>query len=166
MKSQKKNLGLIMTTLILILGVHACQKVNSPVPSGNRLIPNATDSKEASYTMVVFLGHDAKNCPGCVLLGGRLYHIECQGPGDKCMAASAVTLNTVGTTVTATTTDTFGLTSGDFFFMPDRSLNYTDEDNNRIFLNIPEQLVFRDTATKQFTFTGLFFSDGPVYSNE
>jgi hypothetical protein len=49
--------------------------------------------------------------------------------------------------------------------MPDRSLNYTDENNNRIFLNIPEQLLFRDSTTQQFTFTGLFFSDGPVYDN-
>ena len=155
-----------MTTLILILGVHACQKANTPGSSGNRLIPNVTGSKDASYTMIVFLGHDAKNCPGCVLLGGRLYHIECQGPGDKCMAASAVTINANGNNITATTTDTFGLTSGDFFLMPDRSLNYTDEGNNRIFLNIPEQLVFRDTATKQFTFTGLFFSNTAAYSND
>ena len=63
-------------------------------------------------------------------------------------------------------TDTFGLTSADFFLMPDRSLSYTDENNNRIFLNIPEQLLFRDSTTQQFTFTGLFFSDGPVYSND
>ena len=62
-------------------------------------------------------------------------------------------------------TDTFGLTSADFFLMPDRSLSYTDENNNRIFLNIPEQLLFRDSTTQQFTFTGLFFSDGPVYDN-
>ena len=75
-------------------------------------------------------------------------------------------LDTVGTDVIATTMDTFGLTSQDFFLMPDRSLNYTDEDNNRIFLNIPGQLLFRDTATQQFTFTGLFFSDEPAYSNE
>ena len=81
------------------------------------------------------------------------------------MAASAVTLNQSGTAVTATTTDTFGLTSEDFFLMPDRSLNYTDENNNRIFLNIPEQILFRDSTTQQFTFTGLFFSDGPVYDN-
>ena len=75
-------------------------------------------------------------------------------------------LDTVGTDVIATTTDTFGLTTEDFFLMPDRSLNYTDENNNRIFLNIPEQLLFRDSTTQQFTFTGLFFSDGPVYSND
>ena len=75
-------------------------------------------------------------------------------------------LDTVGTDVIATTMDTFGLTTEDFFLMPDRSLNYTDEDNNRIFLNIPGQLLFRDTATQQFTFTGLFFSDEPAYSND
>jgi hypothetical protein len=70
-----------------------------------------------------------------------------------------------GSFVTATTTDTFDLTSDDFFLMPDRSLNYTDENNNRIYLNIPEQLVWRDTATLQFTFTGLTFSTSPLYTN-
>jgi hypothetical protein len=34
-----------------------------------------------------------------------------------------------------------------------------------MYLNIPEQLVFRDTATLQFTFTGLFFTDAPEYTN-
>ena len=36
-------------------------------------------------------------------------------------------LDTVGTDVIATTMDTFGLTTEDFFLMPDRSLSYTDE---------------------------------------
>ncbi|MBQ6157025.1 MAG: hypothetical protein IJK22_10540, partial [Bacteroidales bacterium] len=58
-----------------------------------------------------------------------------------------------------------GLTSENIFLMPDRSLNYTDENNNRIFLNIPAQLVYRDTVTQQFTFTGLFFSTTAAYSN-
>ncbi|MBR4911877.1 MAG: hypothetical protein IKZ54_03440, partial [Bacteroidales bacterium] len=71
-----------------------------------------------------------------------------------------------GAAVTATTTDTFGLTSEDIFLMPARSLNYTDANNNRIFLNIPAQLLYRDTTTQQFTFTGLFFSDRAAYSND
>ena len=85
------------------------------------------------------------------------------GDGHICLTSAAVSLNQVGADLTATTTDTFGLTSEDFFNMPDRSLNYTDENNNRIFLNIPAQLVCRDTATKQFTFTGLSFTDRPLY---
>jgi hypothetical protein len=49
--------------------------------------------------------------------------------------------------------------------MPDRSLSYTDAGNNRIFLNIPEQMMYRDETTQQFTFTGLFFSETAAYSN-
>ena len=29
----------------------------------------------------------------------------------------------------------------------------------------PEQMVYRDTASQQFTFTGLFFSETAAYSN-
>ncbi len=72
----------------------------------------------------------------------------------------------MGTAITATTTDTFDLTSEDFFLMPDRSLDYVDEKGSHIFLNIPEQVVYRDTATLQFTFTGLFFTNTPAYSND
>ena len=72
----------------------------------------------------------------------------------------------IGSTITATTTDTFGLTSEDFFAMPDRSLYYeTDVNNDRIYLNIPGQMVYRDNTTLQFTFTGLSFTVGPIYSN-
>ena len=87
------------------------------------------------------------------------------GYGHYCRAVAQVTLNVSGTDITATTTDTFDLTSEDFFLMPDRSLNYTDEKGNRIFLNIPGQMVYRDTTTLQFTFTGLFFSETAAYSN-
>ena len=78
---------------------------------------------------------------------------------------SNIRFQTNGTDITATTTDTFGLTTEDFFVMPDRSLNYTDENNNRIFLNIPAQQVYRDSVAQQFTFTGLFFSNTAAYAN-
>ncbi|MBR6176149.1 MAG: hypothetical protein IKQ52_11305, partial [Bacteroidales bacterium] len=101
----------------------------------------------------------------CISINGKPCHIDCMGDGHICLTSAAVSLNQVGADLTATTTDTFGLTTEDFFVMPDRSLNYTDDNNNRIFLNIPAQLVCRDTATKQFTFTGLFFSETPEYTN-
>ena len=96
---------------------------------------------------------------------GQLVHVNCIGTGDDCLRTAAVQLQQVGTEISATTTDTFDLTSDDFFLMPDRSLSYTDEKGNRIFLNIPAQMVYRDTATLQFTFTGLFFSERAAYSN-
>ena len=94
---------------------------------------------------------------------GQLVHVNCIGTGDDCLRTAAVQLQQVGTEISATTTDTFDLTSDDFFLMPDRSLSYTDEKNNRIFLNIPEQMVYRDTTSLQFTFTGLSFTNRPLY---
>ena len=87
------------------------------------------------------------------------------GEGHVCLNSAAVTIDQNGSAITATTTDTFDLTSEDFFLMPDRSLDYVDEKGSHIFLNIPEQMVYRDTATLQFTFTGLFFSETAAYSN-
>ena len=89
------------------------------------------------------------------------------GPGSYCPKSVAVALNQVGSTITATTTDTFDLTFEDFFAMPARSLYYYTEDNNNVvYLNIPEQMVYRDTATLQFTFTGLFLTNVPEYNND
>lgn len=87
------------------------------------------------------------------------------GFGNYCATATSVQLQQIGTDITATTTDTFDLTSEDFFLMPDRSLGFKDDKGNQIFLNIPEQMVYRDTATLQFTFTGLFYSTTAVFAN-
>ena len=126
-----------------------------------------TDNKETStYLMMVMMGHDGTNCPGCVLVNGQLRHVDCQGVGSECLNSSCVELHEVGKELVAITVDTFDLTSEDFFLMPDRSLDYTDDKNNHYYLNIPSQMVYRDSTTLQFTFTGLFFSEGPSYEND
>ena len=157
----------IVIEIILVASLFVgCQKQVSFDKESNRLIPQQTEAKTSNmFTLWFFAGHDADKCPGCITIAGHTMHKDCQGHGNKCRKSSSVILQETGTDITATTTDTFGLTSEDFFLMPDRSLNYTDENNNRIFLNIPEQLVFRDSATLQFTFTGLSFTNTPVYSN-
>ena len=158
---------IVMTVMLLST---SCEKTSSTSNDGyhldNKLIPLPTESKESSYLLTIRVGHSITDCGGsCVTMLGKPYHINCMGYGRVCLTSAAISLDQIGTDVTATTTDTFGLTSEDFFLMPDRSLNYTDENNNRIYLNIPEQLVFRDTVTQQFTFTGLFFSTTAAYSN-
>lgn len=168
-KAMKKVSTLTVLAAILLLG--ACEKesrnVETSPPSPNRVVVIPSDGKTASATILMSeIGHDEKICSGCVLYDGEMIHLDCMGFGNYCRLAAAVQLQQVGTAVTATTTDTFDLTSEDFFLMPDRSLNYTDEKGNRIFLNIPEQIVYRDTATLQFTFTGLFFTNTPAYSND
>jgi len=134
--------------------------------SNHRVVAIPSDGKTES-TMLLFteIGHDAKTCNGCVLVEGQLIHINCMGDGHYCAYATAVQLQQIGATITATTTDTFDLTSEDFFLMPNRSLGFKDDKGNPVFLNIPGQMVYRDTATLQFTFTGLFYSTTAAYSN-
>ena len=160
-----KTTIIIIAYLALSMGCHSCQKdAKTYTDRGDRLIYVQTGEKTGnSYLIFVNLGHSANGCTGCILFNGGWIHVDCQGRGDSCRTATAVTLNQIDNDITATTTDTFGLTNQDFFLMPDRSLSYTDGDDNQIYLNIPAQLVFRDEDTQQFTFTGLSFSGRPLY---
>ena len=88
------------------------------------------------------------------------------GGGNLCTLSTTVNLQQVGSTISITTTDTFNLTSENFFLMPNRSLDYMDQSGLHTYLNIPTQLAYRDTTTLQFTFTGLYFSSKPAYSNQ
>jgi hypothetical protein len=149
----------------------SCTKANDKenLDFCNRVVQDFTDVKESdSYSFRIHVGHHSSDCKGqCIKINGTPTHVDCLGFGHYCPLVSSVSLHQTGTAITATTTDTFGLTSQDFFLMPDRSLYfYTDESNNNVYLNIPEQMVYRDTATLQFTFTGLFFTNVPEYSND
>ncbi len=158
-------------TLLAALLLYACEKEDTQTvtheQSLNRVIALPDDGKTGNSTalLAMAIGHRSNDCKGCIMMNGHVFHIDCMGNGNYCATIAAVQLQQIGTAVTATTTDTFDLTSEDFFLMPDRSLNYTDEKGRRIFLNIPEQIVYRDTATLQFTFTGLSFSETAAYSN-
>ncbi len=149
----------------------ACEKQDSQTimdeQTPNRVItiPGEGKSENATY-FFLNIGHDGKYCNGCVMYNGHMVHMNCMGQGTYCATAAAVQLQQIGTDLVATTVDTFGLTSEDFFNMPARSLNYVDEDNNRVFLNIPAQLVYRDNTTLQFSFTGLSITSGPLYEND
>jgi len=166
---KKMFLYLIVATAMLMCP--SCEKTTDTQGEGylldNKVIPLPTETKGSGYLLTVRIGHSINDCGGsCITINGKPFHFNCMGYGHVCLSSAAVSLNQVGADLTATTTDTFGLTSEDFFNMPDRSLSYMDENNNEIFLNIPAQLVLRDPATQQFTFTGLFFSDAAEYTND
>ena len=161
---------ILFGAFLVLLSLVSCNKNESEVPqqpSLHRVISEqGSDTKTVGqHWLSTEIGHDGKRCPGCIMYHGKRIHRDCMHHGNYCRFVTKVNLAIDSSSVTATTTDTFGLTSEDFFVMPDRSLNYTDENNNRIFLNIPAQMVYRDSVTQQFTFTGLFFSDTAAYSN-
>ena len=163
----KKVLTLALLATLLV----ACEKEETPKDlygqSHYRVITLPANGKTENTTFLQMqIGHDGKTCSGCVLDGGDLIHLDCMGDGNYCAVAAAVQFQINGPVFSATTTDTFDLTSEDFFLMPDRSLDYMDDKGNPIYLNIPSQMVYRDSTTLQFTFTGLFFSEGPAYEND
>lgn len=151
---------------IALFAFSGCQRETTINNStSNRVVVHSDGDKVGDQSILyVLVGHDGSKCPGCVFLNGQWSHVPCQGQGSECSSFASVCINTVGTDITATTTDTFGLTSEDFFNMPARSLS-TGEGGSTAYLNIPAQLVERDTATLQFTFTGLAYSAKPWYNN-
>jgi len=159
------NNSLLSLFLLLMLFLSGCQnQIETKVPD-NRLISLSSDEKTGgNYLLMCSLGHDGSKCTGCVLKDGQWIHVNCQGAGSACAVSSSVNLHQVGTVITATTTDTFGLTSEDFFYMPARSL-LTPTIGPEQYLNIPAQVAYRDSVKQQFTFTGLFYSETPAYNN-
>ena len=162
---KKKIFEILFMLAILVCG---CQKKELLQGRKNVLISEITNEKATNtYIMFALHGHDEKDCEGCAMIGGRWVHLDCHADGNKCQTSARIILNPVdGGLFTATTTDTFSLTNRDFFAMPDRSFYYEDDNKDPFYLNIPEQLVYRDSTTLQFTFTGLYITNSPAYSND
>jgi hypothetical protein len=164
----KKAIALTTLAIILLLGSCKKETVNVEVhhPSSNRVITIASEAKSSFNTFLVMsIGHNGSNCSGCIWDNGKYIHRDCMGPGNYCVKSVAVALIEDGNNLYAVTLDTFDLTTGNIYLMPGRSLEYINENNEKIYLNIPFQTMYRDPSTLQFTFTGLSFSSSPVYNN-
>lgn len=165
MKKQRlpSNCVFLIAALLFISGT-SCQKRDSASLSNNQMIPtNSQQKTNNQYVIFCNMGHDASTCKGCVMLDGVAFHVDCQGVGEACRKASCVSLISTGSDLYATTVDTFGFTNLDYLNMPSRSFSLEVEPDVYSYLNIPAQLVYRDTATLQFTFTGLSFTNRPLY---
>lgn len=164
----KKAFALSLLAAILL---GACDKEGHKTvvsePSANSIVQLPNDGKKESSTFLLSMevGHSGSNCNGCVMYSGQAVHFDCMGYGNLCTVSSTVHLQQVSNAISITTTDTFNLTSGNFFLMPNRSLDYMDDSGLHSYLNIPTQMAYRDSTTLQFTFTGLFFSSKPAYGN-
>lgn len=129
------------------------------------------DGRKAGVTYYIntSCGHSASGCRGCVSTStGHWIHVDCQGYGNLCSkAAHLYVASASGSLYTGTTQDSTDLTDDPFFNMPDRSLFVGKDDSGTdIWLNIPAQLVCRDSVTRCFTFTGLYYSSRQVYKNQ
>ena len=156
----------------------ACNKneisvCNDPKPENYATVGSSSAKEGGKPIEITFTaGHDGSECNySCIVSNGIPGHVDCQGWGDAC----TITIRLwpigggqpKGETFSAVVDTVWSLTTEDFFNMPNRSLAVLEAPSeSETFLNIPAQLVFRDTTTQQFTFTGLFFSDAPEYTND
>lgn len=133
----------------------------------------AQSGASAVYKMKVKVGHEASMCsPGCIYINGRYFHLDCMGQGNKCTVTGTVKL-TFETTVSdityykGTTLYEYELTAEDYFLFPERSLwVYNEFTGTECWMNVPKQLLTRDSITNQFIFYGIYFTDKQVFINE
>lgn len=155
----------------------ACEERNAEIHKSSDKLSQPLNSYELTRSssesggncnLLMHIGHRAQGCNGCVLINGRYVHRDCMGIGSECTLSASVRLEEISDNLySATTTDTLDLTDQPFFNMPARSLcMQLNLFGKSTWLNIPAQLVYRDPVTRQFTLTGLFYTDYQYYDNE
>ena len=165
----------VLSFLTIVIMMSACDKVTytsstGPLPENYATMENSSSKEGAPIEITYTVGHDASECNNsCVTINGVPTHIDCQGRGDACLVT--IILWPFGgqpksPTFSAVVDTVRDLTSEDFFLMPNRSLTVLGHDDTTMYLNIHEQFLVRDSVTRQFTFTGLFFSDEAAYIND
>lgn len=169
----KKIIPFAILTVVILMA--ACNKFDNNVnmnlkPNNYATVDNSFSKEGGSIEITYTVGHTPSECNNsCTIVNGIPGHADCQGRGDACVITIRIwpvggqpkgeTFNVVVDTV-------WNLTTEDYFNMPDRSLTVLDAPSeNQAYLNIPAQLVYCDTVTQQFTFTGLFFSEDAAYEN-
>lgn len=164
----KKIVFAYLSALLLFCFSQCAKPVeHATLVSQGCISPVFSNGKSMVYQMTMNVGHSGKNCPGCIKMKDNTYiHIDCQGRGNECTVSSNVVLSGNSYNLIAVTTDTFGLTDQSLFNMPDRSLLTEDEKGQPVYLNIPAQLVYRDSITLQFTLNGLYYSASAAYDND
>lgn len=159
----------VIIPVLLMLCFFSCQKTEKIANTNQEysaVLLNSS-SKSTTYLLSMLVGHLASECKGCVTMYGQTFHMDCMGFGNVCAVSATVNLVQVSANnYAATTIDSTALTNEDIFNMPPRSLFVEyDDKNNEVWLNIPAQLVNRDTVSRQFTFTNLYYSNTQIYIN-
>jgi len=170
----KKIIPLAFLTAVILMA--ACNKIDNnvnmnPKPDNYATVGNSFSKEDGPIEITMTAGHDASECNNsCIILNGVPGHADCQGRGDACVITIRIWPvggQPKGETFNVAVDTVWNLTTEDYFNMPDRSLTVLDAPSeDRRYLNIPAQMVYRDSVTKQFTFMGLFYSDKAVYTND
>ena len=132
---------------------------------GSNFVTQLSDAKGLSFIGKMRVGHNGAGCNGCVTIGGVREHVDCKGYGDYCEVGISIGLTGGnGGYYSGIVLSPDELTYDESFLMPDRSLYIIG--SNGEFLNIPEQMLYRDEETGTFIFYDIFFSDVQMFENK
>ena len=171
---------------VIVLIAFSCKK-NEGIASSNNLSSNESgdvlkenvatwvcsgegNSKSWFFKIVIKVGHSAADCGNkCVKIFGEQGHINCRGFGNVCNktfdAIYSIGSNGEDLTLILKDPDVFGEDLD--FDLPDRTLFITNPlNNNELWLNIPEQLLKRDSIGIPFAIHNIWFSENPELENK
>ena len=165
----KHFLSIFVLLCAISLSFFSCEKRESLTIDSEHWAQEIPNAKKTGtlFSISMQCGHTISECGGNCNMSPFGGHVDCQGHGNHCTMSATLSVVSVGANLyTATTQDSTDLTSEEFFNMPERSL-YTGLDNSGAprWLNIPAQFALRDSVTRVFTFTGLYYSDQQIYKN-
>jgi len=182
---KKFNLFFFLLLFATVFITFSCKKsdaiITSGIDSDNESNENIhkneatwiTSGEEGSkwwiFKFKISIGHTAADCGNkCVMAFGEFGHIDCRGFGEVCNHTTTAKLiqSTGGALMLVLEDpDIFG-DELDFLF-PDRALYITNPQNNTdLWLNIPEQVLLRDSNGVPFEILDIWFSEEPELENK
>ena len=127
-------------------------------------------SKGLPISLKFVIGHTANQCGNaCMMIFGQLVHVDCRGFGNICnhtvsaevfddLVNNELTLKIIGD-------DIFG--EFEIFPFPDRCFYITNPQNNlELWLNIPEQVLLKDSSGTEIVIYDAWFYEEPELEND
>ena len=127
-------------------------------------------SKGLFFKLKFFLGHTAAQCGNrCVTFLGESFHIDCRGFGNNCVQniSAKVIEDPLTGELQLIFMDDEIFDEFEIFPFPDRCFFITNPQNNlELWLNIPEQLLSKDSIVTEIVIQNAWFSEEPELDNE
>jgi hypothetical protein len=180
---KKINLFYLLILLAIVLIAFSCNK-NDVISSSGLLSNNESndDPKSNEFTWVtsgenhskflygkiqISVGHNASDCGNkCVKILGEQGHVDCRGYGNVCSRIVDVQF-AYNNGVSLILVDTAAFGDDLDYLIPDRTLFISNPQNNTDFwLNIPEQLLVRNSTGVPFVIYDVWFSEEPELENK
>jgi len=141
-------------------------------------IPKTNGFYDNYYQLVIKVGHPADSCKGCVVILGKVQHIDCLGYGHYCssslfgslvvgdivLAKSGKKSESFSFEVDQTTHSALENITTNSFEMPARSLRFAEPFNEYNYMNIPAQWIERIDSTQKFLIEDIVLSNTPLYN--